>query len=163
MSGLLGFLLYDRRKKKLEIEKLALEIGKLKHESLIYRPSFAEMKEILEETGHISTRRLGFVGGQDPLEDFGVQLNRFLTHLLAYYGENEASRRVSEERFYAAMQNWPDPYGERGFSKLSFPDPYGVLAAWREIKPLASARLAPMTIERIDSLLNHFSTRRDDA
>jgi hypothetical protein len=128
IAGVLVFLLYDLRRKKLEIEKLALEVAKLRQESLIYRPSFKEIKEILEGTGHISTRKLGFMGPQDPLEDLGVELHRFLTHLLAYYGDHDASSRVMNERLYATMHHWPDPYSDGDRSELSFPNPRSVLA-----------------------------------
>ena len=163
IAALSTFLLYDRRKKKLEIKKLELEIQKLSQESLIYRPSFREMKEILEETGHISTRKLGIIAFDDALDDFGIELHRFLSHLLAYYGEPEALRTITTERFSAMMPHQPDPYGDGDLTELPFPNPDRVLRLWHGLRDVAARKLPSKTLSQIDSLLTRFKNANEDA
>lgn len=162
IAGVVMFLLYGRKKMKLEIIKLELEIEQLRKESLIYRPSFKEMKDILEDTDHIATRKLGFAAA-DPLDDFGIELHRFLNHLLAYYGDSDASKAIMEKRLAAAMQYQPDPYGDGSPADLPFPDPTRVLGLWHQLRDVAERRLPPQTIMQIDSLMKRFSVEHEDA
>lgn len=162
IAGLLVFFLYERKKKKLEIEKLTLEVEKLRKESLIYRPSLKEIKEILEETAQISTRKLGIID-RDSVEDLGDALKHFLTHLLAYYGDSDASMRVMRQRHFKRIIRELGMDSEGEITELRFPDPRRVIRLWRERKALAASKLAPRTIQKIDSLLNRFSSGSNDA
>ncbi|HEX5734731.1 MAG TPA: hypothetical protein VF131_18005 [Blastocatellia bacterium] len=157
IAGLLVFIIYDRRKKSLEIKKLELEIKKLKDETLIYRPTFQEIKDILEETEHIATRGSKAFGSEDHLEDFGVALHHFLTHLLGYYGDSSSHLRVQKQRLYAIMNHLPDPYG-KDFKEIDFPDPEPIVRKWREVRHGALSQLSSRTIEEIDLLLNRFAS-----
>ena len=158
MAGaLVGFLLWEMRKKRLEIKKLHLEIRKLSEETRIYRPTPEEIDRIMSETAGIATRKLGLFGGQDPLEEFGIALHHFLTHLAAYQGIPSASVQVANERLYAGMHHQPDPYGA-DFKEVRFPDPIGVLRSWKDLRSEATRRLSRQTVEGIDRLLSRFES-----
>lgn len=156
-GALVVFVVWEMRKKRLEIRKLKLEIDKLKDETRIYRPTPEEIDRILKETAKIATPRLGFSGSQDPLEEFGITLHRFLTHLAAYQGVPSASAQVAKERLYATMSRLPDPYGA-DFKELHFPNPMRVVQLWKDAQSAASRQLPEETIERVDRLLNRFQS-----
>jgi hypothetical protein len=151
------FVAWEMRKKRLEIQKLKLEIDKLKDETRIYRPTPQEIEWILKETQKIATPRLGLSGSQDSLEEFGISLHRFLTHLAAYHGIPSAAVQVAKERLYARMRQLPDPYGA-DFKELYFPKPMRVLELWKEVRSVAPRRLSRETIERVDRLLSRFQS-----
>jgi hypothetical protein len=68
LGGVLIFVLYNRRKKQLEIQKLALEIERLRTESLIYRPTARETWEILEKIGVLAAEKFSLSGGEASLD-----------------------------------------------------------------------------------------------
>ncbi|HEX6716467.1 MAG TPA: hypothetical protein VF088_05120 [Pyrinomonadaceae bacterium] len=160
-GAVVGFLMWDMRKKRLEIQKLKLEINKLKDETRIYRPTPEEIDRILRETERIAIGNLGFSGAQDPLKEFGIALHRFLTHLAAYQRIPSALALVQKERLYASMHHQPDPYGA-DFKELRFPDPIRVLRLWKDVHSIAAHQLSQDTVERIDILLSRYKSSNGD-
>lgn len=159
VGGLFIFLLYDWRKKSLEITKLQLEVRQLRDETRIYRPTQKEIEDILKDISRIASQKLQAWGANEPLEYFGVRLSRFLVQLSAFYGDASARTRIAEERLYASIHHLPDPYGVN-FAGIPFPDVKELAGQWELWRASVSEQLAPETVKSLDVLLIRLGARR---
>ncbi len=82
------FLVLDRRKKKLEIQKLELEVADLRRSSCIYIPSHSEITEILDEL-NTAKKAKGF-GGSTPVAELSASMIPLISELLKLENSREA-------------------------------------------------------------------------
>jgi hypothetical protein len=67
-----------RRKTNLEIEKLQMEVRRLREDRVLYKPGGKEIDELLEKIRPFSLPRARFTGGESPFEAFAPRLNDFI-------------------------------------------------------------------------------------
>jgi len=156
-GAVLVFLVWEARRKSLEIEKLKLEIKALKRETIIYRPTKEEMDEVLETTYKLPTRRLGIMGSGHYLEDFADEFRRFALLLSAYYGDFRSRSQIAEMRLRAAMEHQPPPFPS---AETQHPDPTRVVSLWKAARARASHDLTPEAVNAIDTFLARFPLRQ---
>ena len=119
LGGLIAFLFWERRRKTLEIEKLQLEIDKLKEgASIVHRPTPEEIREILRQTERWEAEHR-HLGEEDRVDAYGKTLRAFLTEALAC--RSEARMPAALHEAWARLQldwrtvrldaylRWPTP------------------------------------------------------
>ena len=150
-TAVLLFVIYDRRKKRLEIEKLQLEVGKLKQESLIYRPDLKEMGDVLAALK--GRHYLLGAGAVTPVDRLLDRLEEFLTRLLAYYGYHDAFLFTAlTERLHD--QHAPEPGKE-------LPDVGELMELWGELG--GSVGLPQELWESLDRFIARYAEAKKSA
>jgi hypothetical protein len=153
-GGLLVFFLWGARKKMLEIHKLKLEIVKLQEENLLYRPTQAEIEDMMRKCGKLPSLKLRFTEGLDILEEFSGEFREFLLQLLSHYGDTYSRKEIEEHGPQASVADQYDPY-PHGIRE--HPDPKRVVSLWKASKSLREQRLEPGVIAGIDAFLGRYT------
>jgi hypothetical protein len=154
LAAVVVFIIWDMRRRSLEITKLKLEISKLREESRIYRPTQAEIEKVLRGSRDLPSRIQRLIGGGKELGEFANELDDFTLQLSAYYGDPSSRAIIAQRKLLAAVQNRTVPY-QGAFDK--HPNPERVISLWKISRERAIQILEPDLIRTIDSFLGRFS------
>ena len=159
LGALLLFIIFGWRHQQLELEKLRLEVKKLREENRIYRPTQAEIEAVLKKCAKLPSVKLGFTGPEPTaLEAFSQDFSTFLLHLSVYHGNLKARSLIAERRLYDAMQGKPDPYPAW---EVTHPDYKRIVSLWQQAREQAERKLEASVISDIDLFLARFSHATD--